>query len=67
VRIVAALVIDVGRETVTLLNTGVQALDPAGWALLDAREQRMPLPSTRFPRGDGTHPRAASGPARRGG
>jgi uncharacterized protein YukJ len=56
VRIVAALVTDAGqqpgRETVTLLNTGVQDLDLAGWALLDAREQRMPLPSTRLPAGE---------------
>ena len=56
VRIVAALVADGGegaaRETVTLLNTGLRDLDLAGWALLDAREQRMALPPTRLPAGE---------------
>jgi hypothetical protein len=54
VRIVAAHVGDAGqqRETVTLLNTGVADLDLAGWALLDAREKRLPLPSTRLPAGE---------------
>ena len=56
VRIVAALVADGGpaaaRETVTLLNTGLRDLDLAGWALLDAREQRMTLPPTRLPAGE---------------
>src|SRR3954470_9822263 len=55
VRIVAALVADgdrAGGETVTLLNTGLRDLDLSGWALLDAREQRMPLPPTRIPAGD---------------
>ena len=52
VRIVAALVADGGRPTVTLLNTGRQDLDLAGWALSDVREHRMPLPSTRLPAGE---------------
>jgi uncharacterized protein YukJ len=54
VRIVAARVSDAGqqRETVTLLNAGAADLDLAGWALLDAREHRMPLPSTRLPAGE---------------
>jgi uncharacterized protein YukJ len=56
VRIVAALVADgdgeAGRETVTLLNTGRRDLDLTGWALLDAREQRMPIPPTRLPAGE---------------
>jgi hypothetical protein len=41
-----------GRETVTLLNSGAKDLDLAGWALLDAREERMPLPATRLPAGE---------------
>jgi uncharacterized protein YukJ len=56
VRIVAAVVNDAGQEpgrkTVTLLNTGVQDLDLAGWALLDARKRRMTLPSTGLPAGE---------------
>jgi hypothetical protein len=56
VRIVAALAADggerAGRETVTLLNTGLRDLDLAGWAVLDEREQRMPLPPTRLPAGE---------------
>lgn len=56
VRIVAALVNNAGSEpsgeTVTLLNTGGQDLDLAGWALLDARDRRMTLPSIRLPAGD---------------
>jgi uncharacterized protein YukJ len=56
VRIVAALIGDGGRpgsrESVTLLNTCGQDLDLTGWALLDAREHRMPLPPTRLPAGE---------------
>jgi uncharacterized protein YukJ len=54
VRIVAAHVGDAGRqrETVTLLNTGVADLDLAGWALLDGRDGRISLPSTRLPAGE---------------
>ncbi len=52
VRIVAALVADGGRPTVTLLNTSRQDVDLAGWALSDVLEHRMPLPSTRLPAGE---------------
>jgi uncharacterized protein YukJ len=52
VRIVAALVADGGRPTVTLLNTGPGDVELSGWALSDVREHRMPLPSTRLPAGD---------------
>jgi uncharacterized protein YukJ len=58
VRIVAALVNATGpapeRETVTLLNTGVEALDLDGWALVDALERRMTLAPTPLPAGDAT-------------
>jgi hypothetical protein len=54
VRIVAALVADGGRPTVTLLNTGPRDVELTGWTLSDAREHRMPLPSTRLPAGDTT-------------
>src|SRR4051812_23734167 len=52
VRIVAARIADGADETVTLLNTGQRDLELAGWALLDAREQRMPLPPTSLPAGE---------------
>jgi uncharacterized protein YukJ len=52
VRIVAALVADGGRPSVTLLNTGTEELDLAGWTLSDVLEHRMPLPSTRLPAGE---------------
>jgi uncharacterized protein YukJ len=56
VRVVAALLNADGqqpdRTTVTLLNTGTADLDLAGWALLDAREQRMTLPSTTLAAGE---------------
>ena len=35
-----------------MLNAGAAELDLAGWALLDAEEHRMPLPSTRLPSGE---------------
>jgi uncharacterized protein YukJ len=52
VRIVAALVLDGGRPTVTLLNTGPRDVDLTGWALTDVREHRMPLPSATLRAGD---------------
>jgi uncharacterized protein YukJ len=52
VRIVAALVTDGDRPTVTLLNTGRQDLDLAGWGLSDERAHRMPLPPTRLAAGE---------------
>ena len=52
VRIVAALVADGGRPTVTLLNTGPRDIELAGWSLSDVREHRMPLPAGRLRAGD---------------
>jgi uncharacterized protein YukJ len=47
VRIVAALVNptgdDVGKETVTLLNTSPQKIDLSGWALADSVKRKQPL------------------------
>ncbi len=39
-------------ETVTLLNASPQAVDLAGWAILDRAKQRMAVPAGRLPAGE---------------
>lgn len=54
--IVGALVNPAGpapeAETVTLLNSGAQAIDLTGWGLLDRLKNRMPLPAQSVPGGE---------------
>ncbi len=56
VRIVAALVNPTGpapeAETVTLLNTTPEAVDLAGWSILDREKRPMPLDAGPVPAGD---------------